>query len=111
MLYMPSSGEGYGSLSARGLHVHPAADVDRLTRDVAGEVAREEGSYVSYVLRCTATAERDLYFPLLANFFRERTRHIGDDEARAIALARTPRAPSSFAMLFARPIIPALEAE
>ena len=82
MLYMPSSGEGYGSLSARGLHVHPTADVDRLTGDVAGEVAREEGSYVSYVLRRTATAEGDLYFPLLANLFRECTRHIGDDEAR-----------------------------
>ena len=81
MLYVPSSGEGYGSVSARGLHVHPTADVDRLTRDVAGEVAREEGSYVSYVLRRTATAEGDLSFPLLAYVFGERTCHIGDDEA------------------------------
>ena len=57
--------------------------MDRLTRDVAGEVAREEGSYVGYVLRRTATTEGDLYFPLLANLFRECTRHIGDDEARS----------------------------
>ena len=69
MLYMPSLGEGYGSVSARGLHVHPTADVDRLTGDVAGEVACEEGSYVSYILRRTATTEGDLCFPLLADFF------------------------------------------
>ena len=55
--------------------------MDGLTRDVAGEIASEEGSYVSYILRRTATTEGDLSFPLLTYVFGERTCHIGDDEA------------------------------
>ena len=64
-----------------GLHVHPAADVDGLTRYIAGEIAGEEGSHVSYIFGRATTAERDLSFPLLAYFFAEGMRHVGDDEA------------------------------
>lgn len=98
------------ALLTRGLHVHAAVDLDNLAGDVGRHVGSEEGCHIGDILDLAGATQGYFLVPLLTYFVGRAAVMAVSIKPGAMALARMPREPTSWAMLLASAMRPALEA-